>query len=61
VRGCANSCKARISFLKKEEKNFHVFRYALANLRDSDQKFFGSFFQKRTSFFLALLLGRLAG
>jgi len=38
---------------KKKQKNFDFFDVALSlpHTREADQKFFGSFFQKRTSYF----------
>jgi hypothetical protein len=40
---------------KKNQKNFNNFRpVALERPREAEQKFFGSFFQKRTSCFYLL-------
>jgi hypothetical protein len=41
-------------FEKKKQKTFMSLGWCLRKVRDSDQKFFGSFFQKRTAFFLQI-------
>jgi hypothetical protein len=42
-------------FEKKKQKTFDPFGFGLpGKARPSSQKFFGSFFQKRTAFFLIL-------
>jgi hypothetical protein len=43
-------CKKAFFFEKKEAKNFWYFRYTGGKARLKKQKFFGSFFQKRTLF-----------
>jgi hypothetical protein len=37
-------------FEKKNQKTFSILERAVGIVRDSDQKFFASFFQKRSSF-----------
>jgi hypothetical protein len=50
------------SFLKKKQKTFNLANYAYRNLRAlNEQKFFGSFFQKRTCFSCCYALDCLAG
>jgi hypothetical protein len=41
-------------FEKKKQKTFTSSGAPRGQVRDSDQKFFGSFFQKRTVFLLSL-------
>jgi len=46
------SWKGKVFFFeKKKQKTFMSFGRCWGLFRDSQQKFFGSFFQKRTSFF----------
>jgi hypothetical protein len=47
------ACEGRTSFLKKEAKTFAYFGFGLSGCSEpSSQKFFGSLFQKRTTFFV---------
>jgi hypothetical protein len=47
-----------ISFLKKRNKKLFSFLVCATGTRQSEQKFFGSFFQKRTAFLALACLSK---